>query len=131
MTKDPSLYNSPPQSVEAEESVLSAIMVNNNTYFDIVDTLTPPDFYRSAHQKIFTAMVELFSKKEPTDLTSHANILHKHNQLEEIGGSSYLAKIIDEVPFAVNAPHYAQIVCEKACLRQLIEKANTIIKRCF
>ena len=49
-------------------------------------------------------MVELFSKKEPIDLTTLANILHKHNQLEEIGGSSYLAKIVDTVPFAVNAP---------------------------
>ena len=131
MTKDPSLNNLPPQSIEAEESVLSAIMVNNNKYFDIVDTLTPPDFYRSAHQKIFSAMVKLFSKKEPIDLTTLTNILCKQNQLEEIGGSSYLAKIVDTVPFAVNAPHYAQIVREKACLRQLIEKANTIIKRCF
>ena len=131
MTKDPSLYNLPPQSLEAEESVISAIMVRNETYLDIADILTPSDFYSSAHQKIFAAMIKLFGKKEPVDLTTLANILRKQGQLEEIGGAVYLARLIDETPFAVNASHYAKIVCEKSCLRVLIERANTIIKRCF
>jgi len=131
MIKDLSLYKMPPQSIEAEESVISAIMVRNEIYLDVPDILTPSDFYRSAHQKIFSAMVKLFSNKEPIDLTTLTNILRKQGQLEEIGGAVYLAKLIDEVPLAVNAPHYAQIVREKACLRQLIEKANTIIKHCF
>jgi replicative DNA helicase len=106
-------------------------VVNNGTYPDVADILNPSDFYRSAHQKIFSAMVELFSRKEPVDLTTLTNILRKQNQLEGIGGSSYLSKIIDEVPLAVNAQHYARIVREKACLRTLIETANSISKRCF
>jgi len=131
MTKGPSLYNLPPQSLEAEESVISAIMVRNKTYHDVANILTPSDFYRSAHQKIFSAMIKLFEKKEPVDLTTITNILRKHGQLEEIGGSPYLVKIIDEVPLAVNAVHYAKIVREKACLRNLIETSNIIAKRCF
>jgi replicative DNA helicase len=131
MTKDPSLYNLPPQSIEAEESVLSSIMVNNDIFLAVADILTPGDFYRSAHQKVFSAMVKLVSQNEPVDLTTLSNILKKQNQLEEIGGSSYLVKIIDEVPLAINAPHYAKIVREKASLRELIEKANTIIRRCY
>ncbi|HUT43149.1 MAG TPA: replicative DNA helicase [Desulfobacterales bacterium] len=131
MTKDPSLYNLPPQSIEAEESVLSAIMVRNEMYLDVIDILTASDFYRSAHQKIYSAMVKLFLNKEPIDLTTLTHILRKQGQFEKIGGAVYLAKLINEVPLAVNAPHYAQIVREKACLRKLIEKGSTIINRCF
>jgi replicative DNA helicase len=131
MTKDLSLYHIPPQSLEAEESVISAIIVRNETYLDIADILTPSDFYRSAHQKIFAAIVKLFSNKKPVDLAILSDCLRNQGQLEEIGGAVYLAKLIDEVPLAVNAPHYAKIVREKSCLRQLIEKANTIVKYCF
>lgn len=121
----------PPQNIEAEESLLSAILVNNNTFLDVADILNPSDFYRFAHQMIFTAMVELFSRKEPVDLTTLSNILRKQNKLEGIGGAAYLSKLIDTVPLAVNAPHYARIVREKSCMRTLIETANFISKRCF
>ncbi len=129
--KDPSLYNLPPQSIEAEESILSAILIDNNTLLDIVDILSPEDFYKSAHQKIFTAITELFSKNEPADLVTLTNILREQGRLEEIGGATYLASIVDAVPLAVNAQHYAKMVHDKACLRRLIEKANAIVKRCF
>ena len=131
MTKDPYLYHLPPQSLETEESLLASILVDNRTYHDIVDIINPNDFYRSAHQKIFAAMTELFSKKEPVDLSIITNCLRKHGQLEEIGGPLYLTQLIDQVPLAVNAPHYARIVREKSCLRTLIETANFIAKRCF
>lgn len=129
--KDPSLYNLPPQSIEAEESILSAILIDNNTLLDIVDILSPEDFYKSAHQKIFAAITELFSKNEPADLVTLTNILREQGRLEEIGGATYLASIVDAVPLAVNAQHYAKMVHDKACLRRLIEKANAIVKRCF
>ena len=131
MTKDPYLYHLPPQSLETEESLLASILVDNRTYHDIVDIINPNDFYRSAHQKIFAAMTELFSKKEPVDLSIITNCLREHGQLEEIGGPLYLTQLIDQVPLAVNAPHYARIVREKSCLRTLIETANFIAKRCF
>jgi len=131
MTKDPFLNHIPPQSLENEESLLASIMVDNRTFHDIIDIIAPRDFYRSAHQKIFAAMVGLFSKKEPVDLPTITNCLRKHGQLEEVGGALYLAQLIDQVPLASNAPHYARIVREKACLRTLIETANFIAKRCF
>ena len=129
--KDPALYKVPPQSLEAEESLLSAILIENSTLFDVLDILTPDDFYRSAHQKIFSAVVELFSKNEPIDLVTLTNNLRENGQLESIGGATYLASLVDEVPLAVNVQHYARIIHDKACLRRLIEKANAISRQCF
>jgi replicative DNA helicase len=129
--KDPFLYHVPPQSLEAEESILSAILVDNDTLPEILEILSPKDFYRSSHQKMFTAMTELFSRNEPVDLVTLTNILRERGWLEEIGGATYLANLVDTVPLAVNAQHYAKIVHDKACLRQLIEKSNAIAKRCF
>ena len=129
--KDPYLYHLPPQSLEAEESILSAILVDNNTLLEILEILSPEDFYRSAHQKIFSAISELFSRNEPVDLVTLTNILREHDRLEEIGGAAYLANLVDTVPLAVNAQYYAKIVYDKACLRRLIEKTNSIAKRCF
>ena len=129
--KDPSLYHIPPQSLEAEDSILSAILVDNDTLLDVVEILSPEDFYKSAHQKIFSAIVDLFSRNEPVDLVTLTNILREQGRLEEVGGALYLAKLLDTVPMAVNAPHYAKIVHDKACLRRLIEKSNDIVKRCY
>jgi replicative DNA helicase len=129
--KDPSLYHVPPQSIEAEESILSAILIDNEALLDILEKLSPADFYRSSHQKIFTAISELFSKNEPVDLVTLTNILRERGWLEEIGGATYLANLVDTVPFAVNAQHYAKIVHDKACLRRLIVKTNAIAKQCF
>ena len=98
---------------------------------DVIEILAPADFYRSAHQKIYTAIIDLFDKTEPIDLVTLTNRLKEKGQLEEIGGASYLSRLVDTVPLAVNAPHYAKIVHDKASLRRLIEKANAIVKRCF
>ncbi|MEA1899904.1 MAG: replicative DNA helicase [Thermodesulfobacteriota bacterium] len=129
--QDPSLYKIPPQSIEAEESLLSGILIDNDTLLDVVDIISPEDFYRSAHQKIFSGIVELFSKNEPVDLVTLTNALKERGNLEEIGGAIYLATLVDTVPLAVNAKHYAKIVHDKATLRRLIEKANDIAKECF
>jgi replicative DNA helicase len=129
--KDPALYNLPPQNIEAEESLISTILIDNNTLLDVIEILAPEDFYRTAHQKIYAAITDLFDKTEPIDLVTLANRLKEKGQLEEIGGASYLSRLLDTAPPAVNAPHYAKIVHDKASLRQLIEKANAIVKRCF
>lgn len=129
--EDPYLYHLPPQSLEAEESILSAILVDNDTLLEVLEILSPEDFYRSAHQKIFSAISELFLRNEPVDLVTLTNILREHDRLEEIGGAAYLANLVDTVPLAVNAQYYAKIVYDKACLRRLIEKSNSIAKRCF
>jgi len=129
--QDHSLNKLPPQNIEAEESILSAILIDNSTLLDILEFLTPEDFYRTAHQKIFSAITELFSKNEPVDLVTLSNKLTESGQLEDTGGAAYLSKLVDTVPLAVNARHYAKIIHDKASLRRLIEKSNSVVKKCF
>jgi replicative DNA helicase len=126
--KESAPYGLPPQNIEAEESIISAILRDNNTLLDVIEILAPEDFYRTAHQKIYTAIIDLFDKTEPIDLVTLTNRLKEMGQLEEIGNPSYLVRLVDTVPLAV---HYAKIVHDKASLRRLIEKANAIVKRCF
>jgi replicative DNA helicase len=130
-TRDAAPYGLPPQNIEAEGSIISAILIDNDALLDVIETLAPEDFYRTAHQKIYAAITDLFDKAEPVDLVTLANKLKQKGQLEEVGGASYLARLVDTVPLAVNARHYAKIVHDKASLRRLIEKANAIVKRCF
>ena len=128
---NPILSKLPPQNIGAEASLLSAILIDNHILDDVADVLAPSDFYRGAHQIIFGAMIELAGKSEPIDLVTLANILKDRGELETIGGAIYLAKLIDEVPMAVNADHYTKIIHDKATLRRLIEKGYAIIKSCF
>lgn len=130
-SKDPSLQKLPPQSIEAEESILSAILLDNSTLLDVLEILSPDHFYRTAHQKIFAAIAELFSKAEPVDLVTLTNILRDKNQLEDVGGAAYLARMVDTVPSAINVRHYARIVRDKSSLRRLIAKANEITQHCY
>ncbi len=121
----------PPQNVEAEESILSAILIDNHALLDVLEILAAEDFYKTAHQMIYASMMELFDRNEPVDLITLSNHLKEKNQIEKIGGAAYLAELVDSVPMAINARHYAEIVHGKACLRRLIEKANVITRRCF
>ncbi len=130
-TNDPWLQKVPPHNIEAEQSILSAILIENNTLPEVLEILSDQDFYREAHRKIFKAMVELFEKNEPADLVTLTNLLKERGQLGALGGASYLAELVDAVPMAVNAAHYAKIVQEKASLRRLIEQAASITTRCF
>ena len=129
--KDHLLYKLPPQSIETEASLFSAILIDNQVLSEVIEILRPSDFYKSAHQKIFETIIDLFEKNEPVDLATLANRLNDRGILEEVGGGTYLAKLVNEVPLAVNARHYANIIHEKASLRGLIERSNAIIKRCL
>lgn len=128
---DPSLHHVPPQSLEAEESILSAILIDNEVLFDVVEVLSPDDFYKTKNRLIFTAIIELFSKNEPVDLVTLSNALQSTGELSNVGGAAYLAEMVDKVPAAANAVHYARIIHDKACLRRLIERSNAVIKRCY
>jgi replicative DNA helicase len=130
-TASPDPMHIPPQNIEAEESLLSAILVDNTALLEVVETLSAADFYRTAHQKIYDAITDLFDKAEPIDLVTLNNHLKEKGHLEAVGGSAFLARLVDVVPLAANAQHYARIVHDKAVLRRLIEKANAISKRCF
>ena len=130
-SNDPTLQKLPPHSIEAEESILSAILLDNSTLLDVLEILSADHFYRTAHQKIFAAISELFSKSEPVDLVTVASMLRDQNQLEEIGGAAFLSRIVDTVPSAINVQHYARIVRDKSSLRRLIAKANEITQHCY
>lgn len=121
----------PPRNEEAEEALLSAILVDNTALLDVVDLLGPQDFYRTAHGTIFAAMTDLFNRGEPIDLVTVTNALREKGRLEEVGGAAFVARLLNEVLPAANAQHYARIVHDKAVLRRLIEQANAIAKRCY
>jgi replicative DNA helicase len=128
---DPLLSKTPPHDMDAEASILSAIFINNDNLQDIIDILSPEDFYKGAHQKIFTVIIELTLNEEPADLVTVANRLKEKDQLEGVGGAAYLASIADAAPVAVNAVHYAKIIKGKSSLRQLISASSTIIEKCL
>ena len=128
---DPLLSRTPPHDTDAEESLLSAIFINNDILLDVLEVLTSDDFYKGAHKKIFRVIIELVAKEEPVDLVTVANALNEKDELESIGGAAYLASISDAAPVAVNAVHYAKIIQGKAALRQLIDASSKTIERCL
>ena len=128
---DTIFHKVPHQNIEAEESILSAILINNDTLIDILEILSAGDFYKTAHQIIFTGIETLYAKNEPVDLVTLSNRLRETDELEKIGGAAYLANLVDTIPMATNARHYARIVHDKAILRQLIEQSSKITQQCF
>lgn len=121
----------PPQNIEAEESILSAILINNDVLLDVVEILTPEHFYKTNHQVIYSAITDLFSKNEPVDLITLSHHLRSKDKLADIGGAAYLSRLVDTIPLSVNPVHYSKIVREKAALRKLIQNASQIVTRCF
>lgn len=128
---DPSLYKLPPQNTEAEQSILGSILLENGTINAALEILRKDDFYSEAHRKIFSMIVELSEKNEPVDLITLSNALKDRNQLDSVGGTSYLASLVDNVPSAANVANYSKIVKEKAILRGLIGSATEIINSCY
>lgn len=121
----------PPHNIEAEQSVLGGILIENAALNKVVEIINPDDFYRDAHRKIFNALVDLSEKDEPADLITTTNQLRKKDQLDAVGGASYLVSLIDSVPTAANIEYYARIVKEKAILRKLIETSTEIITQSY
>src|SRR2546429_7435621 len=128
-TIDENLRRVPPQSLEAEESVLGAVMLDNTVVDRVVEMLRPEDFYRGAHRRLFRAMVDLNGRSEPIDLITLSETLKARGDLAEVGGGAYLAELTERVPTAANAVHYAKIVRERSILRGLIEASTEIAMR--
>jgi len=116
----------PPQNIEAEQAVLGAIFLEPSSLTLASELLIPEDFYRTAHQKIFDAMLNLSDKGEPVDLVTVTSELADAKILDEIGGVSYLSDLASSVPTAANIEYYAKIIEEKSILRRLIRTATTI-----
>jgi len=116
----------PPQSIEAEQSLLGCLMLDKNAIIKVADFLSPRDFYKRTHQEIYSACQELFEKGEPIDLLALSNRLKEKNKLEEIGGNSYLTELVNSVPTASHILNYAKIVQRKRILRDLIDSSHEI-----
>jgi replicative DNA helicase len=128
---DATFGNLPPQSIEAEASLLSAILLDSDTFLEVIEVLSADDFYKPRHQLIFDAITTLFERNEPIDIVTVTDFLRDRSKLEAIGGATFLASLVDTVPVAGHAQHYGKIVRGKARLRRLIQKANEIIKQCY
>ena len=116
----------PPQSVEAEQSVLGGLLLDNDRWEQIADKLGPDDFYRKEHRLIFRAIGALCEDNKPADVVTVAEWLEMQGEVEGAGGLGYLTTLANNTPSAANILAYAEIVRERAVLRQLIQVANNI-----
>src|SRR5512136_1937412 len=119
----------PPQSIEAEMSILGGILLDNEAINRALEMILPEDLYRENHRKIFRAMIDLNERNEPCDLVTLTSILQRKGELEEVGGGAYLATLVDYVPTAANIAYYCRIVKEKGLTRRLISAATEIVTR--
>ncbi|CAH2032462.1 replicative DNA helicase [Trichlorobacter ammonificans] len=121
------VHKLPPQSIEAEMSILGGILIDNDAINRVLEILEPSDFYREAHRKIFAAMLELSDRREPCDLITLTDALKRRSDLDACGGAGYLTTLVDYVPTAANIAYYCKIVKEKALSRRLITVATDIV----
>ena len=116
----------PPQSIEAELSVLGAMMLKPAATTQAIELLRADEFYRQAHRVVFEAMESLVREGEPVDIVTVTESLRKSGLLEQVGGITFLANLTNSVPSTANLAHYAKIVKEKAILRSLIDVSTEI-----
>ncbi len=121
------LTRSAPQNISAEQATLGSILLEKDSILNCVEILHWEDFYKTAHQLIYQCALDLFEKNQAVDLITLTEELKKRKQLDEVGGASYLATLMDSVPTAANVIYYARIVEEKAILRKLINHATQIV----
>jgi len=125
-TIEENLRKVPPQSLEAEESVLGGVLLDNTALDRALEFITADDFYREAHRKIMRGMIELNQRGEPVDLVTLSDTLKLQGTLADVGGAAYLAELAEKVPTAANVAYYARIVRQKSVLRSLIQTATEI-----
>jgi replicative DNA helicase len=128
-TTDYSLAHSLPANVEAERSILGAIMLDNLAYNEAAEHLKPEDFSLDSHRRIFTRMVDLAESSRPIDMITLVEELDRRKELETIGDVGYVSGLVDGVPDRPSIEHYIKIVRDKALLRGLIHAANAAITR--
>lgn len=121
----------PPQNLVAEQSVLGSMLIDKNAVIRSIELLSPDSFYRDAHKYIYEAILKLFDQGEPIDSVTVSELLRKDGKLDAVGGSVYIADLINSVPTAANVEHYAKIVEEKATLRRLIDAGTKIVQEAF
>ncbi len=116
----------PPQNLEAESSVIGALLINKDAILAVIEILSADDFYDQRNATIYRAILELFEKRTPIDLVTLTDRLEKENELTNVGGGSHIVSLVNSTPSAANVVHYANIVRDKAILRRLITSSVTI-----
>ena len=121
----------PPQNLDAEKSILGGLLLESEAWDEVSDLIRTEDFYSPAHRKIYDAISTLGCKGRPSDLITVSNHLMEQKELDSIGGSSYLAEIMEATPSTVNILSYAKIVREKSLLRRIIKAGQGFIEKAF
>ena len=118
----------PPQDMAAEQSVLGGMLLSKDAIADVLEVLRPGDFYRPAHQNVYDAILDLYSRGEPADPVTVSAELDRRGELKRIGGPPYLITLTQTTPTAANAGYYAEIVAEKSILRRLVQAGTRIVQ---
>jgi len=121
----------PPQNLDAEKSLLGAMLLDKDTLTQVIDVIRPEDFYDERHGLVFGAMRELYDGHKPIDLVTVTDVLTNQGKIEIVGGASKLAALSTGTPSAAHAVQYAEIVANKATLRRLISAASNIGEMAF
>jgi replicative DNA helicase len=120
-----------PHNVDAEKSLLGAVLVNNENYYRLIELLRPEDLYLDSHRIILRHMIALVERSRAIDLVTLQEELVRASQLESAGGIGYLASLLDGIPHLINIEHYIEIIREKSLLRQMVNATNRIMSECF
>jgi replicative DNA helicase len=121
----------PPQALEAERAVLGAMMLDKQAIGHALEILDETCFYRRAHQRIFSTVISLFDRSDEADIVTVPEELKRRGWLEEVGGSAYVAGLLEAVATSANVEYHARIVLEKATVRKLIDAATQIVQNSF
>jgi replicative DNA helicase len=117
----------PPQNIEAEASLLGAVLIDPDAIVRVADAVTSEDFYEERHQRIYEAVKKLYDKHRPIDILTLSNQLKEDSFLDVVGGAAYLTELTNYVPTAAHVEHYAEIVAQKAIRRRLIKASQDIV----
>jgi replicative DNA helicase len=122
----------PPQNIEAERSLLGALLIDKDAIVQVGELLHASDFYRTEqHGKIFDAILTLFEKREPIDLVTVSEVLQSNGALDLVGGSAYLTTLVNSVPTSAHVIHYAHIIKEHAVRRRLIAESTRLVTSAY
>ncbi len=127
----PAAVKVPPHNMEAEQAILGGILINNDAMNQVMDILSPEDFYRDAHLHLFEGMIDLYNNNEPIDLITLSQHLKGKNLMEKAGGTDYLASLVDAVSTSAGIQYHAGIVRDLSVRRKLISQCSIISESCF
>jgi replicative DNA helicase len=121
----------PPQAIELEQAVLGALMIDNDALSNSIELLKPESFYQTEHQKVFSALEDLFNNTQPVDILTVTNLLKQKGDLKDVGGAAFVSKLTERVASAANIETHARIIAQKFIQRELIRISSSTIKDAY